>query len=143
MLGGSASLATQESVQLQLSLHTKPFVHPPSRLPSPRQAQRCLVEGQLISWAVSGGEDDDGSSGNPTTLKCYQVTHGKAQAGQRELVLPTGKEGNPGVRDGGILPLPNHNYHCYLGLFVLHGSQSIALTVNSKQTAITRHTNSP
>lgn len=98
MLGGSAPLATQqESVQLHLSLHTKPFCPAPSRLPSPRQTQHCLVEGQLIFWAFSRGEDDDGSSGNPTTLKCHQVTCGKAWAGQRGLLLPTGKEGNPGV----------------------------------------------
>lgn len=76
---------------------TQSLLCTPSGLPSPRQTQHCLVQGQLIFWAVSGGKDNDGSSGNSTTLRCHQVMCGKAQAGQRGLLLPTGREGNPGV----------------------------------------------
>jgi len=95
---GSAPNATQkESVQLHPSLHTKPFCSPLPGLPSPRQMQHCLAKGQLIFWAAGGGEEDNGSSGDPATLKCHQAVCGRAWAGQRGLLLPASEEGDLAV----------------------------------------------
>lgn len=92
------------------------FVHPP-RLPSPRQTQHCLAKGQMIFWAAGGGGGGQRQLRRPCHAEmppsCVCET---AQAGQRGLLLPAGKEGEPGVLDAVMLPLPNRNYRCSLGL---------------------------
>lgn len=144
MLGGAQPLLPHGKSQFSsVSPFTQSlFVHP-LRLPSPRQTRYCLVKGQLIFWAAGGGEEDNDSSGDPATLKCHQAVCETARAGQRGLLLPTGKEGDPAVLDAVTLPLPSRYYRCSLGLLVFHGSQRSGLIVNPKQMAIPGHTNSP
>lgn len=131
--------ATRVSSAPSLPSH-KAFCPPRCRLPLTRQTQHCLVESQLIFWAVSGGDDNDGSSGNPTMLKCHQVMCGKARAGQRGL-LPQGRKETQVCERLGYCHSPATIITATWDSLCIKAVRAL-LSVNSKQTAVTFN-NSP